>query len=386
MMSKSASERVRWCHGYGRPGLCLGLALVLACARVDGVPGPDPGQVPGTGGAAGAGTGGSGSGSGRGTGGVGSPAGTGGLIMGRDGGEEPICGLFKAPLEKLPPDVLIVLDRSGSMNGQVIPPGFDIPMFLLCLLLNNCPATMSKWVAMTGALQTSVAASGAAVNYGLKFFPTDSDCAVADGAAVPIAPDNVGPINNAIAMTLPGGGTPTGPAVTSAGRYLATLTRPNPRFVLLATDGEPSCGGDAVAAVTSLAGAGVPVYVIGIATQGMADNTLTAMANAGGRPRNATPAYYPVQTAADLSAALSAIGTQIASCTFTVARPDPPADPANVAVKANGMKIPQSDTDGWRWGPGMMSIEISGSWCQQIQSGAITDLQTTFACKGVTVE
>jgi len=182
---------------------------------------------------------------------------------------------------------------------------------------------------------------------------------------------------------MPGGATPTTTALASAGQYLLNLGRPNPRFVLLATDGEPTCGATpaaATAAVANLAAAGIPVYVIGIATEGMADTTLSSMAMAGGRPRNATPPYYPVQTAADLSATLSAIGGVIASCSFSVRRPDPPADPNNVAVKANGARVPKSDTDGWRYGPDMTSIELTGSWCDQIRSGAISDLEATFAC------
>jgi hypothetical protein len=380
MLSKSATVALRCCQG---------VALLLGCARVEGVQDTDGGAPPGIGG---------GNGPTRGTGGTGT--GTGGLIMGRGTGgtgEEPVCGLFKAPLEKLPPDVLIVLDRSLSMNAQVIPPGFDLGMFVACLLLNNCPMTASKWVSMTGALNTSVAASAASVNFGLKFFPSDDLCGVNDAVAVPVAPNNSAAIGGAMATVQPGGFTPTAAALASAGRYLATLTDRNPRFVLLATDGEPNCGNGAdnmgggsdsqaaVAAVTNLVNAGIPVYVIGIATQGVADDALSAMARAGGRPRNATPAYYPVQTAADLTAALSAIGGQIASCTFAVARPEPPASPTNVVVKGNGMRIPQSDTDGWRWGPGMMSIEITGSWCQQIQAGTITDLQTTFACMGTII-
>jgi hypothetical protein len=279
------------------------------------------------------------------------------------------------------------------MTGQVLPPGFDLGMFVTCLLLGNCPMTASKWDAMTGALNSSVMASAAIVNYGLKFFPNDDDCGVTDDVAVAVAANNFLPMNSAIAATRPGGHTPTAAAVASAGRYLMTLTRPNPRFVLLATDGEPTCGqrgGNsdsqaAITAVTDLAAAGIPVYVIGIATQGMADATLNSMATAGGRPRNADPAYYPVQTAADLSAALSAIGTQIASCTFTVKPPDPPADRDNIVVKANGMRVPKSETDGWRFVGNGTSIELTGSWCTRVQSGAITNIEATFACLGVII-
>ena len=64
--------------------------------------------------------------------------------------------------------------------------------------------------------------------------------------------------------------------------------------------------------------------------------------------------------------------------------PPPPADPTNAAVDANGMSA-KSDTDGWRFGPNMTSIEIVGSWCDRIQSGTITDVQATFACPDVVI-
>lgn len=371
----------------------VALAAFSACAQVTPMQsegaGADVGQ-PGSGGAGSSpasGRGGSGGSTIRGSGGVGG-TGPGKFVADAGMGDGSVCGLVHSTLQKQPPDVLIVLDRSASMTGQVIPPGFDLGMFIGCLLLNNCPATMSKWDAMTSALKTSLASSASAVNFGLKLFADDDNCGVSEGVSVPIAADNAGPISAALAKARPGGATPTTAALASAGRYLMNLGRPNPRFVLLATDGEPTClagglGGDAAAAtaaITDLAAAGIPVYVIGIATEGMADTTLSAMAMAGGRPRSAKPPYYPVQTAADLSATLSAIGGQIASCSFTVQRPDPPADPHNVAVTANGMRVPKNETDGWRYAADMGSIELMGSWCAQIQSGAITELEATFAC------
>jgi hypothetical protein len=369
---------------------CCQLFALIGCAGVK--VGPGLGADAGVGGAGG----------GVAIGGQTGAGGRGGapVIIVTDGGkpaDAPTCGYFKPPVDRLPPDVLIVLDRSLSMEQQVLPVGFTLADFALCILLNNCPMTASRWVTMVGALNSSVMASAADVNYGLKFFPNDLGCGVSDAIAVPIAANNFGPMNAAMAMTQPGGSTPTAAALASAGRYLMSLTRPNPRFVLLATDGEPTCGagGDtmnsdaqtAIDAVTKLAAAGIPVYVIGIATAGVADMTLNAMAMAGGKPRTGTPAYYSVQNATDLSAALAAIGKDVASCTFNVTPPPPPADPTNVVVDANGMRVPANNpADGWRWGPNMATIEITGSWCARIQSGEITDIQTTFACKGVVIE
>jgi hypothetical protein len=75
---------------------------------------------------------------------------------------------------QLPPDILIVLDASGSMNN-------DIMATMSCT--NGCGAT-SKWAQMTPAINRS---SGRRrhVNWGLKFFAdTDGTCGVGNGVAV----------------------------------------------------------------------------------------------------------------------------------------------------------------------------------------------------------
>jgi len=352
-------------------------ALLLGCAGVHG------GGSPSDGGGTGAGA-------------DGGPGASGGARPGATGGggraddvtptPPPSCGITTHSAERLPPDVLIVLDRSLSMNDQVMPV-MDLNGLLNCLLAGPCP---SKWADMTKAIQASVSTSGNTIDWGLKFFPDDGACGVTDTAAVPVAPNNATAVNGAIAATQPGGATPTSAALASAGRYLMGLTDANPRYVVLATDGQPNCAGGnmgtaddaaAIAAVTSLAGAGIPVFVIGIATQGTADATLTSMAMAGGKARAATPPYYPVAVSADLVAALAAIGGQVVSCTFAI---PPPPDPGNVAVDADGMRVPKDPSNGWQYGPGMTSIVLTGSWCANLQNGTLTTVQAKFAC-GTTI-
>ena len=291
----------------------------------------------------------------------------------------PNCGLTHFAVERLPPSALIVLDKSTSMN--------DFAMGLLACLFGKCN---SKWTDMTNALTSTVTATQGTIDWGLKFFPSDDACGVDDNVAAPVAPNNAMAVNAAIAAKKPSGATPTRLAIESAGRYLMGLTTPNPRYVVLATDGLPNCNGpqsdadDAatIMAVTNLAAAGIPVFVIGVGTLGNGDATLSAMAKAGGKPRAADPAYYPVTTSADLSAALAVIGGQIVSCTLPIM--DPP-DPTNIAVEADGARVPHSATEGWDYGPSGMTIELSGTWCTNYQNGMIKDVQTIFGCPGVII-
>src|SRR4051794_12773313 len=93
---------------------CGVLAVLLGCARVEGN-GPPPGREPtGSGGSV---SGGMRAGSGGASGTGGSPD-LGGSMRGTleaDAGstEARVCGLFHAPLERQPPDVLVLLDRSA---------------------------------------------------------------------------------------------------------------------------------------------------------------------------------------------------------------------------------------------------------------------------------
>jgi hypothetical protein len=302
---------------------------------------------------------------------------------------------------KVPPEILIVLDRSGSMNEDVSGG--------MCadggLGGQGCGAT-SKWALITPALKQVVAETDADVHWGLKYFPDNmtNTCTVNTTAAVPIAAGNAAMITASInAATNTNGGvmgfnnTPTKGAMTGATTYLQTLTTMNPKFILLATDGVPTCGtmgmtadaiaAEAQAAVTAASTAGFKTFVVGIATNtGTADATLSNLANAGGLAKPGTPSYYPVSSAADLSAAIRTLIGAAATCTFQIG-PAPTSDGTTdlkqIVVMGDGTSIPRdtTHTNGYDYVDGtMMSIQIYGSWCDQVMSGAIHEVGVNFIC------
>jgi hypothetical protein len=65
-------------------------------------------------------------------------------------------------------------------------------------------------------------------------------------------------------------------------------------------------------------------------------------------------------------------------CTFAIGRVPP--DPTNVRVHNGSMTVPQSDTDGWAYEPGMMAITLAGSYCVSVRDGTITTLTMLFGC------
>jgi von Willebrand factor type A domain len=361
--------------------MCALLAAIVGCAgaRVTGV---DAGQS----------NSGGPSGSGGATNVVTSGSGgsiSGGSSSGSGGSKTPTadanCGQRMFDLKKVPPDVLIVLDRSGSM-GDAVPMG-------------TCAAPpCSKWTEVSNAVKKVVTATDTAIRWGIKFFPEDTvHCQVGPGVAVPIGDMTGAAIGTAIDAQLPqGAGTPTQVAMMTATTFVAGLQEPNAKYILLATDGEPNCnpgpGGNAaagagtVAAVAAAAAMGIPVFVVGIATSGPADAVLSMVAIAGKRPRAGMPPYYPVANGDDLVAALGTIGGQIASCTFGFG--EMPPDPDNIEVTAGGVKIPKdpAHASGWDYGTGQMSIVLYGSYCDKAKDKTLPEIQAIFGCPGLIIK
>jgi hypothetical protein len=76
------------------------------------------------------------------------------------------------------------------------------------------------------------------------------------------------------------------------------------------------------------------------------------------------------------------IGGQIVSCTLPIKEPP---DPTNIAVDADGMRVPRNDADGWAYGTGMTTIELHGTWCTKYQNGTLKNIKAIFGCPGVVI-
>src|SRR5262249_39679889 len=68
------------------------------------------------------------------------------------------CGTFMQPAQMVPPDILIVQDKSGSMNDQADGTTCN----------GGCGAN-SKWSQTTSALNMVIGMTDTTVNWGLKF-------------------------------------------------------------------------------------------------------------------------------------------------------------------------------------------------------------------------
>jgi hypothetical protein len=179
--------------------------------------------------------------------------------------------------------------------------------------------------------------------------------------------------------------------------YLKSIGDDHPKYLLLATDGEPSCPkpsdtarAHAVETISTAAAAGIHTFVLGVATtKKSATSVLNDMAIAGMEPRTDDPnplasRFYLANTRDQLVTALQTITGQISGCTFSWDAPPPV--PANIAVKVGGVKAPRDAKDGWEYtGADHKSVEVRGSWCEKIRTAASNRVEIVFGCPDVEI-
>jgi len=201
-----------------------------------------------------------------------------------------------------------------------------------------------------------------------------------------------------------GSSTPTRAAMNAATSYLMARAAmpdfPNPKFIVLATDGQPNCpasgqssaddGPGAIAAVTAANTAGFKTFVVGIAASGTgAETTLNAMADAGGYPQmGGATKYYGVADTAGFAAVLRTLVMMAGTCTFSV--PPPPTNDGTTSrgdIKVQGTiggvktDIPMDANNGWTFtDANMTSINLHGSACDSVMAGTTSSVTIVFNC------
>lgn len=300
---------------------------------------------------------------------------------GTDPGSEE-CGRQDFNVEREPVDILLVLDRSASMKDD---PSGD-------------SGKPSKWEIVVPALQEVITATDSAVSWGLKVFPEgdgEGSCTAESFPSdilIPIAESNAATVNKAISSTTDeGDGTPTGDAITKATEYLQTLQKDHAKYLLLATDGDPSCPESdaeefAVQAVTDAAAAGFHTFVVGVASNANKIETLNSLAVAGKEPRMdpdpLAPKFYLAATQGELVAALEAITGVISTCLFPLSSPPPNPDHVGVFVGEKQIEKDTTGKDGWDYaGPDMTVIKLFGAACDQVTSSGADTVKVIFGCK-----
>lgn len=300
------------------------------------------------------------------------------------------CGGFEFSIEAVPPNVMVLLDRSGSMASAVEGTG------------------ASRWDVAAAAVEQVTAATDTSIRWGLATYSSclGGGCS-AGSIVVPIADGNAAAIAGFLATTT-GEGSSNGMAVNGAGltQYLCNSGAPETstgrslfamvgepslldperdNAVLLITDGSESgdCTGGGMngpsgAAALLAQAPGVKTYAVGFV--GANEGELQSIATAGG-----TETSFFADQPMELQAALDTITQAVASCTFTLDQVPP--DPNQIYVFFNKQTpgVPMDAANGWSYDPATNTLTINGSSCEQVKGGSVEEIDIVYGCNQVPV-
>jgi hypothetical protein len=293
------------------------------------------------------------------------------------------CAAVDLDAERVTPNVLLIVDRSGSMGSEDFPTG----------------SGTSRWDALRDALLDTpdglLFSLQSSIRFGFVSYESGTRGTCPNLRTVPCAIDNYDTIDMSYSMQNPAGGTPTGDSMTAVLGMLDTLVPTaeagDPTIFILATDGEPdTCedgndevGGriESVDATEASFAAGIATYVISVGSDVGADH-LQDVANAGlGRGRTDPDApYWVANDTAGLNTALATIIGGVVDCRLTLSGSIDPSLACSGEVRLGGTPIPCDDPNGWR-AIDATTIELTGTACDDLQGGAA--LTARFPCEVV---
>lgn len=336
------------------------------------------------------------------------------------------CAEGATTVKREPANVLLLIDRSGSMHIQL-------------------PSGESRWSATKKGLFDLLGALPATTQVGAMMFP-QGDAPVNASCGIDASVNDVkcspgwseppealrcdpatykpgvssGPLSASQAQAIRDHvsasdsefywGTPLAPALTAAISAQKAPSVQGARSVILLTDGNPtSCGNSGISNdishVVAAAEAGtkdtlVRTFVIGViddARQAAKAENLSPVAAAGGTGRFAgceatNECFYPVTAAnfsTDIKKVFEEISQQAFDCTFPVPQPKAGAtmDPNEVNVEVateqgGGYVVPRdaSRQNGWDYLPGGKQIQVYGDACKKLAGDGVK-VKIVVGCK-----
>ncbi|HEY2743275.1 MAG TPA: vWA domain-containing protein [Polyangia bacterium] len=277
------------------------------------------------------------------------------------------CGAMQFALTRVEPNVMLVIDRSGSMGDPV-----------------TTGSATSKWTDLKNAVSSLVTGYDSQMRLGAAIFSSDGNCGAAN-VDVPLAAAAGQTVMTKLNAQGPNGNTPTAAALDTiiANGQLNDATRAN--YVVLATDGEPNCTDTDVASrITKLFNAtpSVKTYVIGMGDGTASDPTLlNSWADAGHTALTGATHYYQTSSPAALKSAFDAIVGGIVSCDFKMTQAAP--DPSLITVTENGTAVSPSPTVGWTYDAGSNTVSLHGAACDMLTANSSTQVGVLYGCPGL---
>lgn len=315
------------------------------------------------------------------------------------GAKGDACADLDLELGDVTPTVVLLIDQSGSMEDSDLEPG------------------LTRWDALKNALRDPdgpVAKLESAVRLGFVFYsndlqldepPEEGICPDLDkgGDDATLMPPALNRFQAFADYFEPLGtyrNTPTAESYERVAAELAAFDEPGPKFIVLATDGNPDrCENNAEAdpdpttggalsrqmvvdAVAAAYGQDITTFVISVGDD-VAEAHLNDVANVGqGHPADdPSDRFYLVTTADALTDAFQDIISGVRECTLTLNGEIKPSLAGRGHVFLDGEPLTLNDEDGWRVIDGE-TIELLGEACEAIKTGHHS-LSARFPCEVV---
>jgi hypothetical protein len=353
-----------------------------------------------------------------------------------------VCGRTIVPIAANPVNLYFILDGSGSMSTPIDSPdtngGFEISRYDAARgAISDVLLAVGSRVSYGAEVFPGPVTSDSqdVCPAGVEVFPTQQGDPVNEAS-----PDRPGPklkdLLRVLGAHAPDGLTPTAASIQAVTSNLVSLE--GKTYAILLTDGAPNCNASArcsaanctvnieascgepsrvnccdpglglydyrwcldadptVAAVADLARAGVKTFVIGMpGTPPQYSSLLERVAQAGGTARQADAGvssdagaapddvgYFLAGDATKLSEHLKRIGLSVAiSCDVSLAETPPNRDLVNVYFDQS--VVPLNEKNGWTW-TSDTALSIVGSFCRELQTGSVRQIQVVAGCPTVT--
>ena len=287
------------------------------------------------------------------------------------------CGCDGEEFTPMPvtPNMLVLLDRSGSMTTNDVP-GTD----------DGNGGQLTRMEVAKEALTQLVTDFDAQVRFGLWMYPNDNGgCNTSSSADVDVGMNQGSNVVNEI-PNAGSGNTPLRDAIEDVVNYPGLMDPTRPNYIISVQDGAPNCprsGEDdadvraaILASTQALMSSNVRTFVIGFGDGlGTTEQAfLNEMARTGGTARMmGGDDYYAAESAQDLDTALQTIGGQVLACSFQLEADDD----AIVRVFFDGSEVP----DGWTFDPVNGTITFDDQTvCDQLQEGNVDELVIVNSC------
>ena len=308
------------------------------------------------------------------------------------------CADLNVELGKRTPTVLVLVDRSGSM---------DAPF-----------GTGTRWTVLKKVLLDdggAIQSLQSEVSFGLSMYsnPTKTSCPELVG--VPYGVNNFSAIDGVLRPATLNPDTPTGESILgvagitdagfSPGGLAALDAGSGEKVILLVTDGDPdTCenprANDAplnpaevqkakdvsVNAVRRAFAAGIKTYVLAIGSE-VSEAHQQEMANAGlglNPDAGAVAPFFRPDNEAQLIAQINAVITGARPCKYTLNGVVQAGFESQGKVTLNGNALPFADANGWRLSS-PSEVELQGTACKTVKTARTASITASFPCGAVVI-